>query len=102
MRYPNAFISKSKSYHPIKEFIEKEKNYVDILESLVTNVAKPIRESIANPNKQPIMDHYSYNRIFLNIDDILEVNKSFLASLFLYKNGETDETFGEILQRHVK
>lgn len=95
------FISNSKASHAIKEFIDTEKKYVDSLENLVTNIMKPIRESIVDPNKTPILDQYSFNRIFINLDDILEVNKAFLDSLVLYKNGQTTETFGQILQRHV-
>ncbi|GAA5807002.1 hypothetical protein MFLAVUS_000351 [Mucor flavus] len=100
--YPNVFVSNSKASHAIKEFIDTEKKYVDSLENLVTNIMKPIRESIVDPNKTPILDQYSFNRIFINLDDILEVNKAFLDSLVLYKNGQTTETFGQILQRHFE
>lgn len=62
---------------------------------------KPIRESIVDPNKTPILDQYSFNRIFINLDDILDVNKAFLAALKQYQNGTTTETIGQILTSHV-
>lgn len=83
------------------EFIKTEEAYVNYIEDLVTNIMKPIRESIVDPHKTPILDQYSFNRIFINLDDILDVNKSFLASLKQYQNGTTTETFGQILINHV-
>ncbi|KAL7315861.1 hypothetical protein PS15m_005029 [Mucor circinelloides] len=61
---------------------------------------KPVKESIVDPNKQPILDQYSFNRIFINMEDILHVNKSLLESLLEYKQGSTTESFGSILSRH--
>jgi hypothetical protein len=62
----------------------------------------PIKESIVDPNKTPILDQYSFNRIFINMYDILDVNKSFLESLLQYQQGNTTETFGQILVKFVK
>ncbi|KAF1802732.1 hypothetical protein FB192DRAFT_1280776 [Mucor lusitanicus] len=61
---------------------------------------KPIKESIVDPSKQPILDQYSFNRIFINMEDILHVNKSLLESLLEYKQGSTVASFGSILSRH--
>ncbi|KAI9485714.1 MAG: hypothetical protein EXX96DRAFT_476421 [Benjaminiella poitrasii] len=61
---------------------------------------KPIRESIIDPNKVAILDQYSFNRIFINMEDILNVNKSLLSSLTEYEQGATTESFGEILLKH--
>jgi hypothetical protein len=62
---------------------------------------KPIKESIVDPNKQPILDQYSFNRIFINMEDILHVNKSLLDALLVYQQGNTTESFGNILSTHV-
>ena len=62
---------------------------------------KPIKESIVDPNKQPILDQYSFNRIFINMEDILHVNKSLLDALLAYQQGNTIESFGSILSTHV-
>lgn len=63
---------------------------------------KPIRESIADTNKTPILDKYSFNKIFINMEDILDVNKLFLDALLQYQQGNTNETFGEILVKFVR
>jgi hypothetical protein len=71
------------------------------LQDIVHNVMKPIKESIDDPNKTPILDQYSFNKIFINMDDILDVNQSFLDALLQYQQGNTDETFGQILVKFV-
>jgi hypothetical protein len=86
---------------PIIEFIETEEAYVSLLEEVSSRIMKPIRESINDPNKTPILDQYSFNRIFINLEDILEINQSFLEALRQYKNGTTSNSFGHILAHHV-
>lgn len=73
-----------------------------MLDDFVTKIMRPIKDSITDPNKTPILDQYSFNRIFINLEDILEVNRSFLASLKEYENSTTTESFGQILLNHVK
>ncbi|CAO3653447.1 unnamed protein product [Mucor fragilis] len=97
----NACIVESPTSKPIKEFIATEQSYVNLLEEIVYKIMKPIKESIVDPNKQPILDQYSFNRIFINMEDILQVNKSLLESLLEYKRGSTAASFGSILSRHV-
>ena len=97
----NAFLFESPITKPIKEFIDTERSYVELLEETVHKVMKRIKESIVHENKSPILDHYSFNRIFINMEDILEVNKAFLDSLKQYEQGIASESFGEIVLRHV-
>ncbi|KAI9279568.1 hypothetical protein BY458DRAFT_532063 [Sporodiniella umbellata] len=61
---------------------------------------KPLRESI-NQQRTPILDKYTFNRIFLNIEDILYLNKEFLNSLQTYQSGQSAESFGQICARHI-
>ncbi|GAN02636.1 hypothetical protein MAM1_0025d02081 [Mucor ambiguus] len=96
----NACIVESPTSKPIKEFIATEQSYVNLLEEIVYKIMKPIKESIVDPNKQPILDQYSFNRIFINMEDILHVNKSLLESLLEYKQGSTVASFGSIISRH--
>ncbi|KAK4514640.1 uncharacterized protein ATC70_002241 [Mucor velutinosus] len=96
----NACIVESPTSKPIKEFIATEQSYVNLLEEIVYKIMKPIKESIVDPIKQPILDQYSFNRIFINMEDILHVNKSLLESLLEYKQGSTMASFGSILSRH--
>ncbi|KAL9554935.1 hypothetical protein MBANPS3_002592 [Mucor bainieri] len=96
----NACIVESPTSKPIKEFIATEQSYVNLLEEIVYKIMKPIKESIVDPNRQPILDQYSFNRIFINMEDILHVNKSLLESLLEYKQGSTVASFGSILSRH--
>lgn len=97
----NVFEFECNATKPIIEFISTEETYVEMLDDFVTKIMKPIKESINDPNKTPILDQYSFNRIFINIEDILHVNKSFLNSLKEYENGTTSESFGQILTNHV-
>ncbi|KAI7902738.1 uncharacterized protein BX663DRAFT_510319 [Cokeromyces recurvatus] len=99
-RTQNACIFESSVSKPIKEFIETEQSYVNQLEEIVYKIMKPIRESIVDPNKTAILDQYSFNRIFINMEDILNVNKSFLSSLKEYQQGSITESFGHILLKH--
>ncbi|KAI7888570.1 uncharacterized protein EV154DRAFT_307578 [Mucor mucedo] len=98
----NAFMYETKAMKAIREFIETEEAYVSAIEDLVTTIMKPIRESIVDPNKTSILDQYSFNRIFINLDDIVDVNKAFLASLKQYQYGTTTETIGQILTSHIE
>ncbi|KAG1049842.1 hypothetical protein G6F43_007856 [Rhizopus delemar] len=61
---------------------------------------KPLRDSI-HQHKAPILDKYSFNRIFLNIEDILYLNRDFLDSLHCYQSGQSTESFGQICARHI-
>jgi hypothetical protein len=61
---------------------------------------KPIKESIAN-KEQPILDQYSFNRIFINLEDILAVNQKFLSVLKQYESGTSSCSFGQIIANHV-
>ncbi|KAI8348456.1 RhoGEF domain-containing protein [Choanephora cucurbitarum] len=97
----NAFLFESPITKPIKEFIDTERSYVELLEEIVHKVMKQIKESIVHENKSSILDHYSFNRIFINMEDILEVNKAFLDSLKQYEQGIASESFGEIVLRHI-
>lgn len=83
----------------IKELISTEESHVTYLEEIVYKCMIPIKESIEK--KSPILDQYSYNRIFRNTDDLLTANKAFLTSLIQYREGATSETFGEIFLKHV-
>ncbi|KAI8639861.1 hypothetical protein BD408DRAFT_484505 [Parasitella parasitica] len=98
----NACIVESPTSKPIKEFIATEQSYVDLLEEIVHKIMAPIKESIVDPNKQPILDQYSFNRIFINMEDILRVNKSLLESLLAYQQGNALESFGSILSTHLE
>ncbi|KAI8352064.1 hypothetical protein BD560DRAFT_438758 [Blakeslea trispora] len=97
----NAFLFESSITKPIKEFIDTEQSYVELLEEIVHKVMKRIKESITHESKTFILDHYSFNRIFINMEDILEVNRSFLDSLKQYEQGKTSESFGEIVLKHI-
>ncbi|KAI8988166.1 hypothetical protein BDF20DRAFT_833040 [Mycotypha africana] len=97
----NACVFESSVTKPIKEFIHTEQSYVNLLEEIVYKIMRPIRESIVDPDKTPILDQYSLNRIFINMEDILTVNKAFLTSLKKYENGDSIKTFGQILVEHM-
>lgn len=98
----NVFQFECSATKPIIEFISTEETYVDMLDDFVTKIMRPIKDSITDPNKTPILDQYSFNRIFINLEDILEVNRSFLASLKEYENSTTTESFGQILLNHIE
>ncbi|CEP19548.1 hypothetical protein [Parasitella parasitica] len=98
----NACIVESPTSKPIKEFIATEQSYVDLLQEIVLKIMAPIKESIADPKKQPILDQYSFNKIFINMEDILRVNKSLLEALLAYQQGNTAESFGSILSAHLE
>ncbi|KAG1473711.1 hypothetical protein G6F56_000796 [Rhizopus delemar] len=92
--------SSSSASNIIQEFVKTEESYVNSLQELVTKIMKPLRESI-NEQRTPILDKYTFNRIFLNIEDILYLNKEFLNSLQAYQSGQSTELFGQICARHV-
>lgn len=73
---------------------------MNLLQEVVTKIMKPIKESIAI-KEQPILDQYSFNRIFINLEDILQVNQKFLLALKQYEAGTTETSFGQIIANHV-
>ncbi|CAO3698046.1 unnamed protein product [Rhizopus stolonifer] len=93
--------SSSSASNIIQEFVKTEESYVNSLQELVTKIMKPLRESI-NEQRTPILDKYTFNRIFLNIEDILYLNKEFLNSLQAYQSGQSTELFGQICARHIE
>nr|KAG5712459.1 hypothetical protein BaRGS_011433 [Batillaria attramentaria] len=63
---------KTKRDHCIKELIDTEKNYVDVLQMIVTHFIKPLRGIIPSTE---------FDVIFAHIEPLLEVHKVFSAEL---------------------
>ncbi|KAI8992507.1 hypothetical protein BDB01DRAFT_778677 [Pilobolus umbonatus] len=82
------------------EMIASEENYVDTLDALVNNTMRTLKESLMSDS--PILDHFSFNKIFINCKDLLDVNKQFLAALKSFERGEVTESFGELCLRHLQ
>ncbi|KAG1108731.1 hypothetical protein G6F42_015884 [Rhizopus arrhizus] len=78
----------------IQEFIKTEKSYVDTLKTIVKHVVKPLRANMQQKNC--ILNTFKCQKIFLNIDQIMEVNSDFLTDLLA-----TTDNFGEMCQKHI-
>ncbi|CEP11512.1 hypothetical protein [Parasitella parasitica] len=78
----------------IQEFIKTEKSYVDTLRTIVNHVVKPLRATMQQKNC--VLNTFKCQKIFLNIEQIMEVNSDFLADLT-----SSSDNFGEMCQNHI-
>ncbi|KAI9315288.1 hypothetical protein BX666DRAFT_2028858 [Dichotomocladium elegans] len=83
----------------ISEFVCTEDSYVANLRAFVSSIVQPIR-SRAKDKQQSILGLYECNKIFMNIEQILQANEAFRLDLARYQSmGDMD--FGEICLMHA-
>ncbi|GAB5588787.1 hypothetical protein Unana1_03687 [Umbelopsis nana] len=84
----------------IQEFILTEETYVKTLITLVDVFARPLR-SYAQDRMNSILKPFNCTKIFLNIDQILNVNEAFAEDLRKYQNNPETASFGDICDAHI-
>ncbi|KAI7875252.1 uncharacterized protein EV154DRAFT_472779 [Mucor mucedo] len=78
----------------IQEFIKTEKSYVETLNTLVRYVVNPLKSTMQQ--KHCILNTFKCHKIFLNIDQILDVNQKFLSDL-----QQGNRAFGLVCKEHI-
>ncbi|KAG2200842.1 hypothetical protein INT47_001373, partial [Mucor saturninus] len=78
----------------IQEFIKTEKSYVETLNTLVRYVVNPLKSTMQQ--KHCILNTFKCHKIFLNIDQILDVNQKFLSDL-----QQGNRAFGTVCKEHI-
>ncbi|KAL1925780.1 uncharacterized protein VTP21DRAFT_663 [Calcarisporiella thermophila] len=91
------FNDKKRSRH-IREFIETESTFVRTMQMLVDVFVKPLR-SAAKDRNSAILRLYECNVIFINIEQILAANRSFLDDLEGLRG--SFDGFGRICAKHM-
>ncbi|KAI8878092.1 hypothetical protein K501DRAFT_305251 [Backusella circina FSU 941] len=92
----------SDALNKMKELITTEETYVKHLQAIVQHIIKPIRKTLKD--KAPLLDQFTFNNIFLNIESICEVNTAFYEELRKYNDPEslpTEESLGSVCKRFV-
>ncbi|KAL0075807.1 Dbl homology domain-containing protein [Phycomyces blakesleeanus] len=85
--------------YEIEHFISTEENYVQKLRALVNSIALPLRAQAHSRN--PILNSFKHATIFINCDQLLEVNEVFLAELKQLNNSTSDDCFGDVCARNM-
>ncbi|KAI7861002.1 Dbl homology domain-containing protein [Circinella umbellata] len=97
----------------ISEFILTEDNYVASLRAFITTIVHPIRTRARDKQKR-ILGPYECGKVFMNIEQILQVNEAFRLDLARYQStvitGTTTTTttpsqtidFGEMCLNHLR
>ncbi|KAI7904576.1 uncharacterized protein BX663DRAFT_502848 [Cokeromyces recurvatus] len=80
----------------IQEFIKTEQSYVDTLKTVVKYVVNPLRINMHQKNS--ILNTFKCQKIFLNIDQIMQVNRDFLSDLLTMKKSSN---FGDLCKKHI-
>jgi hypothetical protein len=82
----------------VSEFITTEENYVSNMTVFCDLIVKPLRLRAKGRNQ--IIGLYQCNTIFNNVEQILDVNRSFLAELLKWRSTQ-DGVFGDICAKHM-
>jgi hypothetical protein len=97
---PTEFIADEERRHSlVDELITTEENYVSNMTAFCDIIVKPLRFR-AKSSKGLIIGLYQCNTIFNNIEQILEINKSFLNELLKWRSTE-DGIFGDICAKYM-
>ncbi|KAH8557051.1 hypothetical protein BGW37DRAFT_553271 [Umbelopsis sp. PMI_123] len=97
---PTEFIADEERHHSlVDELITTEENYVSNMTAFCDIIVKPLRFR-AKSSKGLIIGLYQCNTIFNNIEQILEINKSFLNELLKWRSTE-DGIFGDICAKYM-
>ncbi|KAI8138256.1 hypothetical protein BJV82DRAFT_673801 [Fennellomyces sp. T-0311] len=84
----------------ISEFICTEDNYVANLRAFITSIVYPIR-SRARDKQRKILGPYECGKIFMNIEQVLQVNEAFRLDLARYQSSPHMD-FGEMCLMHLR
>ncbi|KAI8581149.1 hypothetical protein K450DRAFT_26497 [Umbelopsis ramanniana AG] len=83
----------------VDELITTEENYVSNMTAFCDIIVKPLRLRAKN-SKNLIIGLYQCNTIFNNVEQILEVNKSFLSELLIWRSTR-EAVFGDICAKYL-
>lgn len=83
----------------VDELITTEENYVSNMTAFCDIIVKPLRLRAKN-SKNLIIGLYQCNTIFNNVEQILEVNKSFLSELLIWRSTR-EGVFGDICAKYL-
>ncbi|KAI9019351.1 hypothetical protein CLU79DRAFT_758414 [Phycomyces nitens] len=84
--------------YEIEHFIDTEENYVQKLRALVNSIALPLK-ALAH-TRNPILNIFKHATIFVNCEQLLEVNEAFLADI-KQLNTNSDYCFGDVCARNM-
>ncbi|KAI8391325.1 uncharacterized protein BYT42DRAFT_556500 [Radiomyces spectabilis] len=86
----------------IYEFIRTEISYANNLKSFISLIVHPIRTRTKDKH-QTILGLYECNKIFMNIEEILQVSEAFCKDLCRYRDAAGQGiNFGDLCLKHLK
>ncbi|ORZ02618.1 hypothetical protein BCR43DRAFT_481839 [Syncephalastrum racemosum] len=85
----------------IAEFILTEDNYVMSLQTFINSIVHRVRAKTRDRHSL-ILGPYECNKIFMNIEQILQVNQSFLADLVRFQKESNPGNFGDMCLSHIR